>query len=156
MCYEPRNEEFAKVCRERDELKAELQNVIAKLHETKSELDATKELLEAAKRAQGTLQIHLVKVQEARDELNAAYDGAKLAMKALNEKLVQVTAERDALEKIVGESSFNCDYCKHVGMLTGCGVGGPCFECVGQEECVCGKCKSGSMFEYRGVEVDHG
>ena len=103
MCYEPRNEEFAKVCRERDELKA-------------------------------------------------AYDGAKLAMKALNEKLVQVTAERDALEKIVGESSFNCDYCKHIGVLQGCGFGR--VGCVGcpMAECVCGKCKSGSMFEYRGVE----
>jgi hypothetical protein len=107
MCYEPRNDEFAKVCRERDELKA-------------------------------------------------AYDGAKLAMKALNEKLVQVTAERDALEKIVGESSFNCEYCKHVGVLQGCGFDGPCWECVEPEKCVCGRCKSGSMFEYRGVEADHG
>lgn len=103
MCYEPRNEEFAKVCRERDELKA-------------------------------------------------AYDGAKLAMKALNEKLVQVTAERDALEKIVGESSFNCNYCKHVGVLQGCGFDGPCWECVELEKCVCGRCNSGSMFEHRGVE----
>lgn len=50
-----RNEEFAKVCRERDELKRELEE--------------TKELLEAAKNAQGLLQIHLVKVQEERDAL---------------------------------------------------------------------------------------
>jgi hypothetical protein len=92
------------------------------------------------------------KVCRERDELKAAYDGAKLAMKALNEKLVQVTAERDALEKIVGESSFNCEYCKHVGVLQGCGFDGPCFECVEPEKCVCGRCKNGSMFEYRGVE----
>lgn len=93
------------------------------------------------------------KVCRERDELKAALDGAKLAMKALNEKLVQVTAERDALEKIVGESRFNCDYCKNVGVLQGCGFDGPCRECVEPEKCVCGKCKSGSMFEYRGVEA---
>jgi chromosome segregation ATPase len=151
-----RNEEFAKVCRERDELKAELQKVIGEMHETKTDLDATKELLEAAKNAQGLLQIHLVKVQDGRDELSAALEGAKLSMKALNEKLVQVTAERDALEKIVGELSFNCDYCKHVGVLQGCGFDGPCWECVEQEKCVCGRCKCGSGFEYRGVETDHG
>ena len=109
-----RNEEFAKVCRERDELKRELEE--------------TKELLEAAKSAQSLLQIHLVKVEE----------------------------ERNALEKIVGESNLKCDYCKHVGVLQGCGLDGPCRECVELEKCVCGKCKSGSMFEYRGVEVDHG
>ena len=53
MCYEPRNEEFAKVCRERDELKAELQNVIAKLHETESELAErmARRLLEGLRRA---------------------------------------------------------------------------------------------------------
>lgn len=139
MCYEPRNEEFAKVCRERDELKRDLEE--------------TKELLEAAKNAQGMLQIHLVKVQDERDELKAAYDGAKLAMKALNEKLVKVTAERNALEKIVAGGIDACGYCGHEieGM---CGNTYECVECM--ERCVCGTCNGGSAFEYRGVEADHG
>ena len=82
MCYEPRNEEFAKVCRERDELKAELQTVIKELHDAKSE----------------------------REELRAALDGAKIGMKALNEKLVQVTAERDELKKIIAGGIDACGY----------------------------------------------
>ena len=100
MCYEPRNEEFAKVCRERDELKA-------------------------------------------------AYDGAKLAMKALNEKLVQVTAERDALEKIVAGGLDACNYCEHEieGM---CGNTYGCVECM--ERCVCGTCNGGSAFKLRKQE----
>ena len=139
MCYEPRNEEFAKVCRERDVLRKktaeqekEILSLKEELQQARSILtekyEETLELLEAAKSAQGLLQIHLVKVQ----------------------------AERDALKEIVGECSFNCDYCKHVGVLQGCGFDGPCRECVEPAECVCGKCEGGSMFEDRGVEADHG
>ena len=112
MCYEPRNEEFAKVCRERDELK---------------------KLLEMARGERDVVTKRMIELEQENAELKV---------------------ERDALEKIVGESSFNCDYCKHVGVLQGCGFDGPCWECVEPEKCVCGKCKSGSMFEYRGVKND--
>lgn len=111
MCYERRDEEFAKVCRERDELK---------------------KLLEMARGERDVVTKRMIELEQENAELKV---------------------ERDALEKIVGESSFNCDYCKHVGVLQGCGFGGPCWECVEPEKCVCGKCKSGSMFEYRGVEA---
>ena len=85
MCYEPRNEEFAKVCQERDELKA-------------------------------------------------ALDGAKLAMKALNEKLVQVTAERDVLENALKRHPDRCEECEHEkpscnGDCDGCSPNCPCYFC---------------------------
>ena len=139
MCFEPINEAAARACKERDVLRKktaeqekEILSLKEELQQARSILtekyEETLELLEAAKSAQGLLQIHLVKVQE----------------------------ERDALEKIVGKFSFNCEYCKHFGVLTGCGFDGPCWECVEPEKCVCGKCKRGSMFEYRGVVMDHG
>lgn len=109
MCYEPRNEEFAKVCRERDELKA-------------------------------------------------AYDGAKLAMKALNEKLVQVTAERDALLSIVKNWS-ECEHCKHVKeklLEENCVPGEHrCYLCT-MEKIPCCECSAGSKWEWKGVAEDCG
>lgn len=55
MCYEPRNEEFAKVCWERDELKRELEEM--------------REKLDAAIDGNVNLRIHMEKVQEERDAL---------------------------------------------------------------------------------------
>lgn len=160
MCFEPINEAAARACKERDALRKkaaeqekEILSLKEELQQARSILtekyEETLELLEAAKSAQGLLQIHLVKVQDGRDELKAAYDGAKIGMKALNEKLVQVTAERDALKKIVAGGIDACSYCEHE-MEGLCGNTYECVECV--ERCVCGKCEGGSMFEYRGVE----
>ena len=106
MCYEPMNEAAARACRERDEAKAELQKVIEELHEEKSE----------------------------KSELEAAYDGAKLSMKALNEKLVQVTAERDALETALKRHPNRCEECEHErpscnGDCEGCSPNCPCYFC---------------------------
>lgn len=55
MCYEPRNEEFAKVCRERDELKRELEE--------------TREKLDAAIDGNVNLKIQLEKTSAERDAL---------------------------------------------------------------------------------------
>lgn len=87
MCFETMNEAAARACKERDELKRELEE--------------TKELLEAAKSAQGLLQIHLVKVQE----------------------------ERDALKKIISGGIDACNYCEHE-MEGLCGRLCECVECT--------------------------
>lgn len=86
-----------------------------------------------------------------RDELKAAYDGAQLAMKELNEKLVQVTAERDELKKIIAEGIDACDHCEHE-MEGQCRNLCECAECP--EKCVCGTCYGGSAFELRRQEDD--
>lgn len=116
--------EHAAVCRERDRLHAELQSVIAKLHETESE----------------------------RDGLKVALDGAKLSLKALNEKLVKVTAERDGLIEIVRKGFDACDHCMHDGSGLPCGEMVPapdCDECT-LEKAICCKCYAGSHFEFAG------
>lgn len=74
------------------------------------------------------------KVCQERDELMAALDGAKLAMKALNEKLVQVTAERDALENALKRHPDRCEECEHEkpscnGDCDGCSPNCPCYFC---------------------------
>ena len=74
------------------------------------------------------------KVCRERDELKAALDGAKLAMKALNEKLVQVTAERDALENALKRHPDRCEECEHEkpscnGDCDGCSPNCPCYFC---------------------------
>ena len=80
------------------------------------------------------------KVCRERDELKAALDGAKLAMKALNEKLVQVTAERDALfEEVRGY----CHTCKKRNTDFDCEK-----KCYGH--------KLGSAWEWKGVAPEHG
>ena len=108
--------EHAAVCRERDELKRELEE--------------TKELLEAAKNAQGLLQIYLVKVQE----------------------------RQDALLEIVRKSVEACDYCKNIGAACPCFDMLPppeCDECT-LEKSICCKCRAGSHFEFAGVQEGGG
>lgn len=118
--------EHAAVCKERDRLQAELQSVIAKLHETESE----------------------------RDGLKVALDGAKLSMKALNEKLVEVTAERDGLIEIVRKGVDACDFCRNAGLMEREICEGLCFDCLISKECLCGNCTGGSNFEFVGVKKE--
>lgn len=71
-------------------------------------------------------------VCKERDDLRAAFEGAKLSMKALNQKLVQITAERDGLAAALCKSLDACDHCKHNGMELPCGDIVPPPEC---DEC---------------------
>lgn len=106
--------EHAAVCKERGELKRELEE--------------TKELLEAAKNAQGLLQIRLVKVQE----------------------------RQDALLEIVRKNVEACDYCTHNGAECPCFDMCPppdCDECT-LEKSICCKCYNGSNFEFVGIEKE--
>lgn len=85
-----------------------------------------------------------------RDELKAAYEGAQLAMKALNENLVQVTAEREYLVGVIRASVEGCDFCAHAAGIDGCTFDGLCDECP-NESCKCKACFAGSRFEFAGV-----
>lgn len=138
MCYEPRNEEFAKVCRERDALRKktaeqekEILSLKEELQQARSILtekyEETLELLEAAKNAQGLLQIHLVKVQE----------------------------ERDALLCIV-KNWGECEHCKHVNEKLpeeDCVPGEQsCYLCT-MEKVPCCECSVGNRWEWRGVKT---
>lgn len=93
-------------------------------------------------------------VCKERDDLKAAFEGAKLSMKALNQKLVQITAERDGLAAALCKSIDACDHCKHNGMELPCGDMIPppeCDECA-LEKAICCKCYAGSGFEFVGVK----
>ena len=131
--------EHSKVCRERDELRAELQKVIAQLHEVKSE----------------------------RDELKVVLDAAKVGMAALNDKMNGVMAQRDVLARekdmLIAFAKKNCcelcDLCKH------CDTRHPCFDDEGPESCeeclrekaVCCDCAADyDRFEFVGAEVEGG
>ena len=93
------------------------------------------------------------KVCQERDELKAALDGAKLAMKALNEKLVQVTAERDALEKALKSCDGCCAVCVHENDRPDCD--GNCTGC--KAKCHCYTCsRENENFVWVGMEMDHG
>ena len=89
-----------------------------------------------------------------RDELQAALDGAKLSMKALNEKLVEITAERDALIEVVKRGIGEpCDYCTHCSVGLACDGDGDCATC--ETKCTCGTCDTqGSNFEFVGVKEE--
>lgn len=96
------------------------------------------------------------KVCKERDELKAALDGAKIGMKALNDKLVEIAAERDALLEIVRKSVEACDYCKNIGAVCPCFDMYPppdCDECT-LEKSICCKCRAGSLFEFVGVNKE--
>lgn len=100
----------------------------------------------------------LAAVCRERDELKAALDGAQLGLKALNEKLVEVTAERDALVRIIGCGIDACDHCTHNGSEVPCSEMVPapdCEECT-LEKTICCKCEYGSSFEFVGVEEEVG
>lgn len=96
------------------------------------------------------------KVCKERDELKAALDGAKIGMKALNNKLVEIAAERNALLDIVRKGAESCDYCTHNGVAC------PCFDMLPPPECdectmektICCKCRAGSCFEFVGVKKE--
>ena len=117
---------FVSVCRERDRLKAKLQSVIATLHDVESEYYEMKE----------------------------AFDGAKRAMAALNEKLVQITSERDALtESIKRGPPDPCSLCKHNSVGLACDGEGDCALC--ENKCTCGACDAhASNFEFVGVKKE--
>ena len=95
-------------------------------------------------------------VCQERDELKAALDGARLSMKALNEKLVEVTAERDVLVRIIGQGIDACDHCTHDGMELPCNKMVPtpeCDECT-LDKAICCKCYAGRYFEFVGVKKE--
>lgn len=122
--------EHSKVCRERDELRAELQKVIAQLHEVKSE----------------------------RDELKVVLDAAKVGMAALNDKMNGVMAQRDGLARIVASGIGACDHCRHRDTLSACYDMIPPPDCDGclLEKTVCCTCGLGDHFEFAGAEMEGG
>lgn len=83
MCYEPRNEEFAKVCLERDELKA---------------------ALDGAKLVMKALNEKMVQVTAERDELKkenvSLLEELKYARGVMTEEYEKVKYERDAFEEL--------------------------------------------------------
>lgn len=98
----------------------------------------------------------LVAAEMELSETKAALDGAKLAMKALNEKLVDVTAERDALSGAVAKTASACALCRHESWSL------PCLEIKGAIECetctlekaICCTCEDGSSFEFGVKEAE--
>lgn len=98
-------------------------------------------------------------------EVEAAFDGAKLGMKALNELLVETQAERDALAARVAQleqeksvliyfakkSCEACEICRHVDIIDIEKCEGICDECALASCCVCAKCYESSEFEFVGV-----
>ena len=124
MCFETMNEAAARACKERDALRKktaeqekEILSLKEELQQARSILtekyEETLELLEAAKSAQGLLQIHLVKVQE----------------------------ERDALEKALKSCEGCCAVCVHEndrpdcdGNCTGCKAKCHCYTCSRENE----------------------
>ena len=75
---------------------------------------------------------------------------------ALAKRLANVEAERDALLRIVQTGIDACDHCKHAGTFLEdtCPEDSTCHECPKRQDCVCGRCKGGSEFEFVGVEGD--
>lgn len=141
--------EQSKVCMERDRLSEALGRANAdaahmeRLHEM-----ATKERDAMAKR--------LVAAKTELIETKAALAGAKLSMKALNEKLVEITAERDALAKILRKSDLACDYCSY-GTEEHAAPCGEDVLVVGCDQCthkrtICCPCEDGSNFVFAGVD----
>lgn len=111
-----------------------------------------------------------IAVCKERDELCAAYEAAKQALKVLNDRLVQQDAElqkviaephevksdRDALERIVAQDVTACEFCVHEHQ------GLPCAdltEPLSCEGCVlnkgaCCACEDGSKFAFKGCGAD--
>lgn len=87
-------------------------------------------------------------LQDDNDEARRTFETCKVKGKRVVNPIVEWKTD-DVLQYIEDQKIA-------INPLYGCGFGGPCWECVEPEKCVCGKCKSGSMFEYRGVEADHG
>lgn len=95
----------------------------------------------------------LVEAERELAEVKAAFDGAKLGMKALNELLVKTKSERDGLAAALCKNLDACDHCKYNGVELPCGdmVPAPeCDECM-LETAICCKCYAGSGFEFAGV-----
>lgn len=90
-------------------------------------------------------------VCKERDDLRPAYDGAQLALKALNEKLAEVTAERDAAVDDMRGMLDNCKACLHAhDAPADCD-----FECLScEKKCACADCRDGICFEWRGAKKE--
>ena len=71
-------------------------------------------------------------------------------------ELAAMKAERDALLRIVQTGIDACDHCKHAGTFLEdtCPEDFTCPECPKRQDCVCGRCKNGSEFEFVGIEED--
>lgn len=69
-------------------------------------------------------------------------------------ELDAMKAERDVLLRIVQTGIDACDHCKHAGTFLedGCPEDFVCNDCPKRQDCVCGRCKGGSEFEFVGVE----
>lgn len=166
MCFETRDRIFASVCKERDDLKKRLAAATEVWDGIKEDMEA--EILRLTNIAEHQanmnrlateLALELDTVTADRNRLKEAYNAMSRDLEKMSARLteaqnelVRVKAERDALVKIVGESSANCDYCKHVNTLVACPYGVTCAICKCANNCVCGKCECGSGFEYIGLE----
>ena len=107
------------------------------------------------------------KVCKERDELKAAYEAAQLGLKALNERMVffsnqrddlkkqveQLEAEKAVLIRFVKDSCEACDLCSHAAIMADDRCEGICCECEVEAVCICGSCKGASNFEFAGVEA---
>ena len=103
------------------------------------------------------------KVCLERDELKAAYEAAQMALKVLNEKLVQSDSELQSVKSQLHESKSErdalledmklcvdcCKICSHEMSLPPAGCDGDCLQC--KLDCYCKDCLDGKKFEWRGI-----
>lgn len=96
-----------------------------------------------------------IAVCKERDKLKAAFDGAQLALKSLNERLVEVTAERDLLIESIkrGPPPDPCSLCNHNSVGLVCDGMDDCANC--ENRCPCGTCDlHASNFDFIGVKKE--
>lgn len=139
--------EHSKVCMERDRLS----EALGRANADAAYMEHVRDMAQAERDAMAK---RLVAAETELGETKAALDGAKLSMKALNEKLVEITAERDVLARIVGQGIDACDHCIHNGTDAPCSEMEHepiCEECL-LEKAICCKCYAGSHFKFAGVE----
>ena len=110
------------------------------------------------------------KICKERDELCAAYEAAKQALKVLNDRLVQQDAElqkviaelhevksdRDALAGIVAKAVTACEVCVHEHQGLPCGDLAEPLSCEGcvLDKGICCACENGSRFAFKGCDAN--
>ena len=96
MCYEPRNEEFAKVCRERDELK---------------------KLLEMARGERDVVTKRMIELEQANAELKVERDALGNALKRHPDRCEECEHEKPSCNGDCDGCSPNCPcyFCSEMG-----------------------------------------
>ena len=91
-----------------------------------------------------------------RDMASRERDAMAKRLVEAEKELAAMKAERDVLLRIVQTGIDACDHCKHAGTFLEdtCPEDFTCTECPKRQDCVCGRCKGGSEFEFVGIEED--